>query len=130
MVFNFALKRQFIPDPSITNTPQDNNIYYTFRKDDLAIDFDGSVQSIVRTIKAFNTPLKGAYFEHNGRVVTVCDVRTLTNAFVSDVFCDNTQRTVLMKFDNRLVTKIDDIYLELTLREGDIDALSVGDSLC
>lgn len=130
MVFDFALKRQFIPDPSITNTLRDNNIYYTFRKDDLAIDFDGGVQSIVRKIKAFNTPLKGAYFEHNGRLVTVCDVRTINNAFVSDVFCDKKQKTVLIRFDNRIMTKIDDIYLELKLRDGDIDALSVGDSLC
>jgi len=115
-VFMEALKKNFVP---LQNLPvQPDACYYAFRPSDLRIDFNGNAAAIIRTVKAFNTPRKGARFIWDNIVYTVRDAEFLRHPYLSDVFFDAEENQLVMCYEENLLVKKGDGFLALKFVQG------------
>lgn len=68
-VFRLALARNFAVSHAQKTTS--NEIYYSFKPDDLLIDISDSIEAIIRRVRAFNTPNKLARIVRDGKIVRI-----------------------------------------------------------
>ena len=110
-VFKEAFKRGFIPV-----SPQEENadvVYYTFKEDDLYIDFNNPAEAIVRKVKAFNTPNKTARFTYKDDLWRVADAAVIENEFMDATFRNASNNEVVAVYGNNLVVKKEKRFLIL-----------------
>ena len=74
-VFKLALARDFVPVSK--QVSRGDEIYYSFKDNDLQIDFAQSAQDIRRRVLAFNTPNKLARFSLEGKNIKVKNAKIL-----------------------------------------------------
>ena len=124
-VFKEALKRGFIPVGH--QEEQADAVYYTFKEDDLKIDFTMPAEAIVRKVKAFNTPNKMARFAYNGVQWYVADAVIIENEFMDATFRNVRNNEVVLVYGNNLMVKKETSFLILKHITGTGSALpSVG----
>ncbi|MBS3820392.1 MAG: hypothetical protein GVY16_11855 [Planctomycetes bacterium] len=128
-VFEEAHARNFQPDLSLQPPPDDPGSYYTFKPDDLELDFTASDEDIVRKVRAFATRSKGAWFSHRGRRFKVRAVDVVTNAYVC---CDAGRygcNEIVFRYEDAVVVARGLEFLKLSCMDGDLSAVCVGDTL-
>jgi methionyl-tRNA formyltransferase len=124
-VFLKAYECSFLPVR--TQVSSEKDIYYTFKEDDLQIDFRKPISEVIRKIRAFNTPSKGAYFVVNGYKVKVYDVSVLKSSWAFQKFLKCNENEVVLKSGDAIVIKKSQSFLLLKNLIGDfLDKIEVG----
>lgn len=119
-VFLKAYECSFLPVRAQVSSKKD--IYYTFKEDDLQIDFRKSSSEIVRKIRAFNTPSKGAYFVLNNYKIKVFDVAIVKNFWAFQRFSRCHENEVVLKTHDSVLIKKNQSFLLLKNLIGDFSA--------
>ncbi len=125
--FRLAYARGFAPALSQEAGPDD--LYYTIQDADLRIDFSASLETIVRTIRAFDTRSRGAFFERRGLRVKVRDVEVVDHPFLRARFGEGPDGEVVIAYEQRLLVRKAGRFLKLKQLDGDIAAIRPGDVL-
>lgn len=112
--FNLALRSNF--NAQQKQQISGNDIYYTFKQEDLIIDWKDSPQKTVQRIKAFNTPSKGAFFYHNENRLIVRNASLLEDQLSLPV----SEGQVIFCVGNSIGIKVEDQLLFLSEIEGDL----------
>lgn len=122
-----ALERNF--EPLMQQAPDGNEIYYTFKEQDLLIDFNEPSEKIIGKIKAFNTQSKGAYFMYGSEKFRVFDVEVVRNEFVKRLFSNIKDGSVALIYENKILLKKEDCFLKLKQIDKDVNTIKIGYNL-
>ena len=110
-VFGQALDSNF--DSTQAQLIHDSDIYYTFRNEDLQINFNEDSSLIVSRIKAFNTPSKGAFFIFKENKIIVWDAEKFEDDLLNSDCQSKQVGEIIMKFKNNLIVKANDSFVSL-----------------
>jgi len=125
-VFNQAFQKKF---SAFKQPRKKNNIYYSFKENDLLINFKEDYLTIFRKIKAFNTQNKGAYFLYQNEKIRVMDVSIIQIPFMNMIFSNLKENIVANLYEDRIIIKKNNIYLELRCLVGSIKGIAIGDNI-
>lgn len=113
-VFELAFNRSFVP--YCQQQIRGNEIYYSFRKDDLYINLEKeNIETIIAKIKAFSTKNKGAYFEYQGEQYKCIDVVEIKNSYLIKKMLEKRNNSFVMIYENKMIYKKDERYLKLSV---------------
>jgi methionyl-tRNA formyltransferase len=126
-VFIKSLKRNFRPLKQ--QQLGDDNIYYTFKNEDLLIDFLKDAKTILHKVHAFNTSSKGAYFVFKGKNIKVLDAEIVDNKFLSEYAGSWAENQVVFNYENKILLKKERGFLKLKQLSGNSSEIKIGDIL-
>nr|WP_317403121.1 formyltransferase family protein [uncultured Helicobacter sp.] len=113
--FLLAMQRDFKPDESFLSHSTPPIPYYTRADSHLELDFyTQSTQHIIDTIKAFAMQTQGAYLKCNTSVRFI-DAKLICNPFLERTFQESCLNDILLSFDNHILCKRAEGFLQLTL---------------
>lgn len=106
-----------------------NEIYYTFKEDDLKINFNGPVENIISKIKAFSNISKGAYFELKDEKFKVFDADYIHNEYFNSLKDRFRDLEIIFLYENCLVFKKHNKLIKFKQIQGDMSKIIRGMSL-
>lgn len=113
--FLLAMQRDFKPDENFLSHSTPPIPYYTRANSHLELDFHTqSTQHIIDTIKAFAMQTQGAYLKCNSSVRFI-DAKLISNPFLERTFEQSRLNDILLSFDNHILCKREEGFLQLTL---------------
>ena len=113
--FLLAMQRDFKPDESFLSHSTPPIPYYTRADSHLELDFyTQSTQHIIDTIKAFAMQTQGAYLKCDSSVRFI-DAKLISNPFLEKTFKQSNLNDILLSFDNHILCKRAEGFLQLTL---------------
>ncbi|MDC2963859.1 formyltransferase family protein [Gammaproteobacteria bacterium] len=121
-VFVESLKRNF--EPKEKQSKLGGEIYYSFKENDLDLSSCSSAAEVFQKIKAFSNRSKGARFIANKTTYKVFDCEIFSNEFLSEEFKEHRDFTVLINYENKILTKLGGIFIKLKDFDQDISSLS------
>jgi methionyl-tRNA formyltransferase len=127
--FEAACARDFQPDPSLQPSPDEPGSYYTFRPEDLELDFSASDEALIRKIKAFATRSKGAWFSHNGARLRVLGVEEVGNPYVYQAMPSYALNQIVLRYEDTIIVRRMTTYLRFRLAAPVEDSVQQGDRL-
>lgn len=101
-------------------------VYYSFRPEDLRIDWSAPLLSILHRIKAFGTRNKGAWFEHGGLRVVVRDAELVANPFLEERRASFAPGQVLFAYERRLLVRHPEGFIKLKDLDGAWEGVAAG----
>ncbi len=126
-VFNLALNNNFIGQSKQKVTS--DLISYKVKTTDKDINFSQNADSIVRTIKAFNTRSQGACFVAQGKTFVVKNAKFINHNFsILSLSCYEDNEIVFV-FENKILLRKDKGFLYLEEVSGDLSLLKPGCAL-
>ena len=113
--FLLAMQRDFKPDENFLSHSTPPIPYYTRADSHLELDFyTQSTQHIINTIKAFAMQTQGAYLKCDSSVRFI-DAKLISNPFLEKTFKQSNLNDILLSFDNHILCKRAEGFLQLTL---------------
>ncbi|BDB64733.1 hypothetical protein T36_1190 [Helicobacter cinaedi] len=113
--FILAMQRDFKPDENFLSHSTPPIPYYTRADSHLELDFHTqSSQHIIDTIKAFAMQTQGAYLKCDCSVRFI-DAKLISNPFLEKTFKQSCLNDILLSFDNHILCKRAEGFLQLTL---------------
>lgn len=95
-------------------TEEEDNIYYTFKESDLEIDLqNATVNEIVRKVKAFSNPSKGAYVKYNGKIIKVYDIDILENQYLNSLRDRYQDLEIVFQYESTIILKKENQFVRL-----------------
>ncbi len=123
-VFKMAFQRNF---ESICEQELSGNlIYYTFKDDDLRIDFNQTAEKIIQRVKAFSTTSKGAYFVVDNEKYIVFDAEIISNDYLNSMKDKFKELEIVIRYENCIIFKKDNLLIKFKSIKGDISKLTTG----
>lgn len=93
-------------------------VYYSFKPEDLRIDWSPPMHAIVHRIKAFGTKSKGAWFEHEGQRVVVRDAEVVSNPFLVERATTYQEGQVVFAYEKKLLVRHREGFIKLKDLDG------------
>lgn len=114
-VFEKAYRKNFASEGK--QSPKGNEIYYSFKPDDLKIDLEKeSVEAIVAKVKAFATRNKLSYFECSNVIYRCSDVQIMENCYLYKVL--DGKEGILMRYEDKILYRKENKILKFTINSG------------
>ncbi len=104
-------------------------IYFAHRPEDLQLDWSAGAEDVYRRIRAFGVPTKGAWFMHRGEKVVVRGVQRVTNPYAMTYHAALRENEVLCTYENKLLVKKGEAFLNLREIEAPPGCITAGDIL-
>jgi len=101
-------------------------LYYSFKPEDLRIDWSAPLTTIVHRIKAFGTRNKGAWFEHNKQRVVVRDAEPVTNPFLVERADQWSVGQVVFVYERKLVVHHREGFIKMMDLDGEWEGVKAG----
>lgn len=112
-----ALARDFKPQTQAISKAEVP--YFTYKEKDLELDFaNDSTQKIINTIRAFARPNRMAGIRLNNQWLRFSNVQMIQNTFLDTTFKDNAYNDVVLRYDEYLLCKRKEGFLQLTIGGG------------
>lgn len=126
--FADAYKKEFKASKPQVKTEKD--IYYSFKPEDLEINFNNDADKIQKRIKAFSNKNKGAQFKKGENIYKVYDSKFINEPFETELLNDYKENQVVFKYgDSIAIKKNKSSLLILEKIEGDLSRIQVGEIL-
>lgn len=106
-----------------------NEIYYSFKENDLKIDFSNKNNQIIGQIKAFSTVSKGAYFKFKGEIFQVFDAEYINNEYFNSIKDRYNNLEIIFRYENCIVFKKDNELIKFKQIKGNNNKINKGDYL-
>lgn len=122
-----AIARDF--KPQTAGGKGEGTIYFAHKPEHLHLDWSASADDIYRRIRAFGVPTKGAWFTHRGNKVVVRGVQKVTNPYAMTYHADLQENEVLCIYEDKLLVKKGEAFLNLREIEDPQGCIAPGDIL-
>jgi methionyl-tRNA formyltransferase len=104
-------------------------IYYSRKDSDMIIDWNETIECIVRRVKAFSTPSQLSRFKFKNESYKVMHAEIVQSSFIENKFKAIPNFSVVIKYTDTLIIKLPDGYLKLFGILGNIDQISALETL-
>lgn len=127
-VFVEAYKKKFKASKPQSKTEYD--IYYSFKPEDLEINFNDATDKIQKRIKAFSNKNKGARFKKAENIFKVYDSKFIKKPFESELLSGYKENQVVFLYGDSIAIKRDKSSLLILEKiEGNLSQIQTGDIL-
>ncbi|HRE41342.1 MAG TPA: formyltransferase family protein [Ignavibacteria bacterium] len=126
-VFLVSYKRNF--EVSEKQAEKGNEIYYTFKDEDLILKLNETPLEIKRRVKAFNNSSKLAYFYIKKEKIIVYDIELFNSNEFDCLFQEKEDLTILMKYKNFVFFKKNGYFIKMKIDSEKMSFFTIGDIL-
>lgn len=124
--FRKAYARGFAPGDDGLGHLAGGGLYFTRSAGAMQIDFSEPIECTVRRVAAFSVPGQYAAFRCGDTVCTVARAARVVSRFLEEKFEHIAPGTLVMRYDDTVLFKLQDGYLRLSGLTGDLSRLQEG----